>query len=533
VEPLDHPDPLSRPDLDALRNFDSVTLFLDRAKSVVRGFAPTRENAGALAAICARLDGLPLAIELAASQVKLLDPQQILDMLDDRLPEISGPRNLPERQRTLRATIEWSTALLDGSQQQLLSRLGVFAGGFTLEAMEAVCDPLGGLGIDPLEGLSTLIDGSLVRRIGSPGVESRFTMLESIRAFAKGSLDAGDDARATYRRHAEYYLALCEEAEPYLVGDEQADWFLRLERELDNIRIALGFCIEEGLGEMGVRMASAIWRFWARGIHTLEGRRWLEQVMDLPDISDSIRWKGLNALAGVVYWLPDHQLAESMYRESLSLAEKIGDPRAEMEALYNVGVMALVLRRDSRGAEELFERALPLAREFGEGWEGRIMVFRASAAHMLGDYDEAVRLSQGAADLLRGSGNRWELAIAYNQLGDGQRLRGDLEAARNAYQESLQMLWGAGNLLMAARVMKCMAALLVAEGSHETGVRLVGAAEHILEMAGSLSPASGIDFGDPIGEAQLVLGKERVDELLEEGRAWSPEHSVAFALEDP
>lgn len=532
VEPLDHPDPRRDLDLQALRGFDSVALFVDRAKSVVRGFEPTQGNAGAIAAICSRLDGLPLAIELGACQVKLMTPQQILETLDERLPEMSGPQSLPERQRTLRATIEWSAALLSEMERRLFTRLGVFAGGFTLKAAESVCNPKSELGMDTLNGIGSLIDSSLVRRVETTDGDARFTMLGSIRAFAKAALERSEESDAIAGRHAEHFLAFCEEAEPHLVAEDQAVWFAKLERELDNIRAALGFCVDEGWGDVGVRTGAAIWRFWVWGIHIPEGHRWLEQLLKIPELSDPVRWRGLNALGGVVYWQGEHELADSVYRESLSLAESLGDPRAEMETAYNLGVMALILHEDFEESEERFSRVLHLARELGDrAQEGRTMAFQAVAAHVRGKYDEAIELSEGAVEMLRDAGNPWELANALNELGQARRFGGDLEGAREAYTESLRMLWGAGNLAMVARVVVGMAALEMAGGDLERGVRLFGGGQSILEIVGSRSVGTGLDFGDPISEARPILGEALLEALIEEARSWPPERVVAYALE--
>src|SRR5215212_250291 len=260
VPPLSLPDPGSLPPVEHLIQYEAVKLFVDRAKAVRPDFSVTEENASAMAEICARLDGLPLAIELAAARIKLLPPQALLSRLGNRLKLLTGgARNLPERQRTLRSAIEWSYELLDEGEKLLFGRLGVFSGGAALEAIEAVCDAQGDIRVDVFDGVSSLLDESLLRQEEGLDGEPRFTMLETIHEYASEKLEEDGEAEELRRLHAEYFLALAEEAEPGLKGPEQELWFARLEPEHNNMRAALSWAIERGEGELGLRLAGALW----------------------------------------------------------------------------------------------------------------------------------------------------------------------------------------------------------------------------------------------------------------------------------
>ena len=248
----------------------------------VPGSHLTEENASAVAQITARLDGLPLAIELAATRTKLLTPEQMLPRLQARLSILtSGARTLPQRQRTLRDAIGWSHDLLDAADQRLFARLSAFTGGWTLEAAEAVCDP-DALGMDALDGLTSLVDKSLVRWADSSDADPRFSMLETIREFGREQLDAGDDLEPVLRRHADYFLDLALAAEPHLTSDEQGEWLDRCDREHANIRAALRWAIDAAEADRAQASAGALWRFWQQRGHLAEGRRWLEEILAMP-----------------------------------------------------------------------------------------------------------------------------------------------------------------------------------------------------------------------------------------------------------
>src|ERR671910_1697714 len=302
VPPLSVPDVKHLPDLKSLSQYEAVRLFIERAKAAKVDFEVTDESAPAVAEICVRLDGLPLAIELAAARIKMLPPKAMLQRLTSRLKLLTGgARDLPERQRTLRATIEWSFALLDEGEQVLFARLAVFSGGRTLEAIEAICDAEGDLPVEAFEGVSSLLDKSLLRQEEGPNGEPRFVMLETVHEFAREKLHGSGETEEIKRTHAEYFLTLVEEAYPELKGPDQLEWLERLEAEHDNMRAALTWALERKEVAVALRMGGALSWFWeVRGYHS-EGRRWLEEVLAMdgrgsPEVR-AMALAGIGALA--------------------------------------------------------------------------------------------------------------------------------------------------------------------------------------------------------------------------------------------
>ncbi len=275
VPPLGVPDPTNLPTLDLLRCFEAVELFVQRGRGARPDFDLDASNAESVAQICARLDGLPLAIELAAARIKVLTPEELLTRLGRRLDFLTGgARDLPARQRTVRGTIDWSYNLLDEGEQVLFRHVGVFAGGWTLDAAEAISAP--GMELDVVVGLSGLVDQSLVQR----QEESRFFVLETIREYALEKLEESGEIQELHRLHATYFLRLAEVAEPQLRASQQVAWLDRLEADHDNLRAALSWLLEHGKGEEAVRLASAVWRFWEMHGHLSEGRLWLERGLE-------------------------------------------------------------------------------------------------------------------------------------------------------------------------------------------------------------------------------------------------------------
>jgi predicted ATPase/class 3 adenylate cyclase len=347
VPTLTLPDPKAAADVERLSRYESVALFVDRARAVKARFALTADNASAVAAICVRLDGLPLAIELAASRVRLLQPQEILGRLEQHLPVLTGgPDNLPARQRTLQATIEWSHGQLQAAERQLFARLAIFAGGCSLEAAEAVCNPGGELGLDTFDGIAALVGQSLVWQEAESDT-SRFRMLETIREYGRDRLEADGWLEEIGRRHLHYYRDLAESAEPQFTAAAQNTWLDRFEREHDNVRVALRFAIDTPEGEGGLRLASALWRFWLQRGYLREGAGWLRKLLALePDAVSATRAKAYAALGGLPYWLSDVEATERAYISALDQYRELNDRESEAEALYNLAFVS-VMRGDS------------------------------------------------------------------------------------------------------------------------------------------------------------------------------------------
>src|SRR5215211_4624856 len=363
VPPLSVPDVKHLPDLKTLSQYEVVRLFIERAKSAKVDFEVTDESAPAVAEICVRLDGLPLAIELAAARIKMLPPRAMLHRLGSRLKLLTGgARDLPERQRTLRATIEWSHALLDQGEQVLFARLAVFSGGRTLEAIEAICDAEGDLPVDAFEDDSSLLDKSLLRQEEGPGGEPRLVMLETAHEFAREKLGQSAEAEEIERVHAEYFLALAEEADPELRGPDQLQWLEKLEAEHDNMRAALTWALEHEEVEEALRLGGALWWFWWMRSHNSEGRRWLEQVLVM-DGRGSLEVRAM-ALAGVGYLgleQGDLDRAKEACEEGLGLLAHEG---SEAKLILLAGLGWVVWEREEYDqAKQLFEECLAPSRE--------------------------------------------------------------------------------------------------------------------------------------------------------------------------
>ena len=364
VGPLPLPDATTW-DQDALSACESVALFVERAGAVRHGFRLDRDNAAAIAGIVARLDGLPLAIELAASRVNLLSPEGLLDRLERRLPVLEGgARDLPQRQRTLRSAIAWSHDLLDDEPRRLFARLSAFSGGFSLEAAEVVC--AGGLDTPALEVLASLVDSSLVTRVEAREGGVRFRMLETIREFGAEQLERSGEEEEIRRGHARYVRTLVEAAEPDLMI-AKSGWLRRLEEEHDNIRVALRWSIGTADADTGLRIAGVVWRFWQVRSLFAEGRRWLDEVLSLPAAAPrtAARAKALGARGSLAYYTNDAEEARRCYEESLAIAQELGDARAEAEGAYNMAFSHLIAG-EVDSARLLLEQASRIHGELGD-----------------------------------------------------------------------------------------------------------------------------------------------------------------------
>ena len=530
VDPL----PLPRRDgegrLESLDTCESVVLFVERAAAVQRGFQLTEGNAAAIAAIVERLDGLPLAIELAASRAKMLDPEGLLERLGHRLPALSGgPRDVPERQQTLRDTIAWSHDLLDDPERRLFARLSVFSGGCTLEAAESICSE--GLELDVVDGVGMLVDQSLLRREdGAFGV--RFRMLETVREFGVERLEASDEADAIRRRHSWFVVAMVEEAEPKLLAHDRTLLDL-LEVEHENVRAALRWSIETGEAEPGLRIVGAIWRFWQVRNHLAEGRRWAERVLSLPAAAErtSARAKGVLALGSLAYYLQDVDTVRVSYREGLDIAREIGDERAEAEAAYSLA-FAHLIDQDLIGAREL----LQLAREIHERLGDPIRQALAKAglgliAEREGNLDDATSLLEQARATFIEADDRWGITWTSGQLASVAMEMGDLARARRGGLDSLDAAESLGAAGWNAVALRGLAVLAVREGDPERGVRLVGAAEHLQTITGGEAPPVITGMEDPLALIGDGLPAGRIQALLAEGRTMDVREALAYARE--
>jgi predicted ATPase/class 3 adenylate cyclase len=531
VPPLEPPDVDGLLDLQALRRIEAVQLFTDRAVAVSPRFQVTEKNAAAVAAITARLDGLPLAIELAATRTKVLTPEQMLPRLQECIGVLgSGPKNVPERQRTLRGAITWSHELLDPAEQELFARLSVFRGGWTLESAEAICE-LEGLGLDILDGLSSLVDQSLIRRSEPEENDPRFSMLETIREFGQEQLEARGERDLLCRRHAEYFLDLAVEAEPHLVAEDQGKWLDICDREHANIRAALRWAIDAGEADRAQEPAGALWRFWQQRGHQAEGRAWLEEILASPSgrRPSPGRAKAMIGAGGLAWWQQDREAARASYESALAIERELGDPARTAEALYNLSFV--VAGEDIDAAAGMLEEALDLFRQAGdEAGEAQVqgmLVIRDAEARNWGPV--ITRLEETSA-IWRRLGDRihlgfdlvW-LAFAYGRVGRASE-------ARAAGLEALDLFCEVDNSTGILITIVDLSWLATWEGRHEDAIRLASASESLMEKAGGPPGGfAGLLEGDPTAEARPHLDEDVAQRAWDEGRAMSLDETVALA----
>ena len=443
VPPLALPDPERLPDPVVLSQYEAVALFIERAQAVKPDFQVTNANARAVAEMCVRLDGLPLAIELAAARIKLLPPQALLTRLEQRLVVLtSGARDVPARHQTLRNTIAWSYDLLDAAEQRLFRRLSVFVGGCTLEATEAICAALGDRDGSALDGVGSLIDKSLLHQTEQEGGELRLWMLETIREYGLEALAASGEMELTRRAHADYYLALAEEAEPELAGPQQGVWLERLEREHDNLRAALQWSVEQGgVGqhmEMVLRLSGALWWFWLVRGHLSEGGQWLEKALMESEGSMTLaRARALQGLGEVAFNQGNYGRAEKRCRESLAIFRELGDRKNIALSLNILGLVA-EWSRNYTAAYSLIEEALALYKELGDkrGLAYTLGALAYATSHQ-GEYARARSLAEESLALFREVGDKAGITYALSRLVEVMLFQGDLARAHSLLRESL------------------------------------------------------------------------------------------------
>jgi predicted ATPase/class 3 adenylate cyclase len=533
VPPLEPPDPERLPDLPTLRRFEAVRLFTERAVAVRPHFRVTAENASAVAAITARLDGLPLAIELAATRAKVLNPEEMLVRLQKSFTDItSGLRTLPERHRTLRGAIAWSHDLLDEAERRLFARLAVFIGGWTIGSAEAVCRPEE-LGLDLLEGLTSLVDKSLVRRAETVDGQSRFSMLETIREFAQDRLDASGDADLVRTRHAQHFLGLAVEAEPHLTGADQRDWLDRCDREHANIRAALRWAIDAGEAERAQEASGALWRFWHQRAHLAEARRWFEEVLAMPSghRRTAARAKALSGAGGIAWWQVDLVAAGSFYDEALAIERELGDDGSVAEALFNKALVTAA-EGDLEGAVRLGRESLDLFRRAGdEAGVARALAGLALTDAVAGNWARVIANWEEAVALWRRVGERFHLADGLLALGVSNAKAGRPEPARAAILEGLDLFVEVGNPTGIAAAVLDLSFLASWEGRQEDALRLAGATESVREAAGGGPPSDFMAtiIGDPHLEARRHLSEGAAQRAWDEGRGMSLDQAVALA----
>ncbi len=532
VPPLGLPDSVERPDVARLGGYEAVRLFVERVAAVRPGFRLTPENASAIGQITVQLDGLPLAIELAAGRAKLLAPDAILARLGTRLSVLTGgARDLPARQQTLRAAIDWSHDLLQPEEQRLFARLAAFSGGWTLDAAEAVCAQ--DLSLSVLDGLGSLVDQSLVRRVEDVADDARFAMLETIREYATERLAESGEQDAVRRRHADYFRALAEQTEQFARQHDAAS-VERIDVERDNLRAALAWAVETGEADIGLRAAAAVWPLWP-GRDLAEGRAWFERLLALPQSRsrDAVRARALTTLASIEIWQNDSEAARACLEEAAGIARELGDALLLAHALITLEVLVraagdleqsvVLLQEGLASAEEAGDRAL--AADF-RGRLGFVEVFRGNPAAAIEPLREAIAVQREA-------GATSQVVLSLAALGAAERQAGDLAASARHIREALAMSRDAGNMVMVGMTITGLAFVASSEGRHGRAARLAGAAARIRRDAGG-GPVPEImrRLGDPEGDARRALGDEAFERATAEGYAMDMEEAISYAVRD-
>jgi predicted ATPase/DNA-binding CsgD family transcriptional regulator len=478
-------------DVAAVADHAAVALFFQRARDVRPELPVTPDGVAAAAAICRRLDGLPLAIELAAARCRVLSPQDVLARLERRLPLLAGSApEVPARQRTLRGAIRWSDDLLDPAEQGVFRRLGVFVGGCPLAAAEAVCDGGAGGPLDTLERLDTLVGSSLVRPEPGAAGESRFVLLETIREYALERLEAAGETDRTRRRHAAYYAGLGAAAEPALRGPHQAAWLDRLELELHNVRAALGWALAGGEVELGLWLAGRLWRFWLVRGHLREGSDWLGELLARadaaradgpPPTARALAHFGLGVLS---CYLGNTVTARGSLHRSLAISRRVGDAVGEARALSYLAVAAFHVD-DFGTALSTAAEGVAVARRAGDAAQlGRSLGVLGSATFRRGDHAAARPLLEEALPLLRDAGDTMVMSTAISDLGHVARGLGDEALARARFEEALALRRALGDRVQIGYSLANLASLAWAQGDDAPARALLEESRAVVRRVG-------------------------------------------------
>ena len=540
VPPLALPATEELTTVEALSQCASVALFIERAAAIKPGFTITEDNASTLAEICVRLDGLPLAIELAAARIRLLSPMAMLGRLEHRLPLLTGgARDLPARQQTLRATIAWSYDLLGEPEQHLCRCISVFVGGCTLEAVAVVYGGNGEPGVSASKAVSddivneveSLIAKNLLRQIEGVEGDSRFLMLETIREYGLEQLESSGEGPGVNRRHAEYFLMLAEEADPHLRGPNQPQWLDRLEAEHANLRAAMVWSQESGDDELGLRIAAVLAWFWRLRGHLTEGRRWLEAMLNVCPDRTALRSKVLARTTLLTYGQGDNLRAMALADESLAIAREVEDDSAIGWALHAMG-RVLHSKVEYEQAAVVLEESLARFRAINDpvgssysSW------YLGNAVREQGDYERATPLYTDALRFARQAGDTWAIASSLLQIGTLAYRQKDLDRASVVLKESLvhyrsiRAPWGMWFPVSSLGV------VAAAHGYAKRAVCLAGADKTLREAIGAtMAPTRRADYEEGLATARRTLSKSAFDAAWSKGRSMTLEQTVDYAL---
>lgn len=512
---------------------EAVQLFVERARAARPDLTLTDANAPAIAAICRRLDGLPLAIELAAARMNVLSPEEILQRLDRSLALLATTRrDLPARQRTLRGAIDWSHELLSDPERAVFRRCSVFAGGMALESLEAIVDPERTLAAELLDVLGTLVDRSLLRSVPQDG-RTRFAMLETIREYAAERLAAAGEARAVQARHAEHFAAMAEKATHVLVDRRRDEILDGLDRELGNLRAAIAWSLGAGETDTGLRLATGLNDFWHLRNHIAEGVRALEELVAASsgDGDTVLRARGLLVAGGLLTWLGEPEGSRALTEEGIAMAGRLGDDRLLAFGKSNLGWSLFYSRAEV--ALELFAEATAAARAAGDqAVEMESLMGQGWTHLLLGRAAEASALADEVIELGDRIGAPYITSFALLTHGILAAERGEDARAVELYREGLRRAHAAGAHVGTALALEALATVALHAGELERGVRLAAAGDRLREEMGGNITLGELGRERPLARARRLMRGEDLERAMEEGRALSVDEAVTRALSD-
>jgi predicted ATPase len=571
VPPLALPPAGDRPSPEELGRYEGIRLFMQRAQAATSRFTVTTENAPAVIELCQRLDGLPLAIELAAARAKLLPPQAMLARLGDRLGLLTGgARDLPDRQRTLRATLDWSYDLLSAAERSLFARLAVFKGGWILEAAGAVCEV--GDETEVLEHMSALVDKSLVQQRSIDRHEPRFTMLETVREYALERLEKSGDLGRLRRRHTAYFLKLAEEEERASQGPLQGVWLDRLEREHDNLRAALSWSlISQGDTDMGLRLTGSLSHFWYVREHHSEARMWLQRALERSSGATAARAKVLVGAGRLAWFQGELRRGNALLEESLALYRDLDDDAGAAFTLLVLGRIA-VSQGDQKRGVTLVEESLESFRQQGNEWgiaralivlgdaalfEGKVdrattnfkrsldlsqdledaegialsLLYLGRAAHMRGEVTHSETLLKESLVVFRESGDSRGIAEVLLELGRVARVQGNNARALELCRQSLVLSKKLDNKAYIAFCLTTLAGVIQSTGDPARAARLFGVVKVLLESSNAvLDPRGRLEYDNDLVAARHQLGETVFAQEWQEGRMMKIDRAVMEAI---
>ncbi|MEO8042009.1 MAG: protein kinase [Acidobacteriota bacterium] len=535
VPPLSPPGGELLSSFETIRRNDAVQLFAERAQAADPEFKLTNENGRAVAEICGRLEGLPLAIELAAARTRILAPSAILSKLESRLRFLTGgPRDLPERQRTMQGAIDWSYDLLGENEKSVFRRLSVFSGSFSVDAAESVCGQMSSKSdVDVVDAITSLLDKSLLIRAEGKGDKRRFGMLEVVREHAEQELRTAGDEEGAMRDHAEYFVSLGEKAEPFLQAAQSAEWLDRLEDEHDNLRATMQWSLNND-PPIAVRLAVSVRNFWLLHSHLSEGYKWLKAALErCGEPPAALRFKLMNGLGLAARFRGDYETARKAYADGLIAGKEAGDKQGVALSSRGLGLVAMQ-QGDTPAAREFFESGLAISRELDDKFGIAISLsFLGDLARTEKDFSRARPLFEESLALFRGLDNKSAVSDALNNLGAACFGEGELLLSKKHFAEAANLAFDLGNKMTISYSMDGFAALATERDEHENAAQLCGAADGLRESIGyKIEPAEGVFRNAYLEKLRSRLDGDDFDTAYERGRSTSPEKAIALAFRE-